>query len=78
MGRMRIIPPNMRNQFRCGFCGETRSVKYIMDIDNPELCDTVIGIPCCNKCALKNSENTSTRGVCNYGRNGKAEPTGIL
>lgn len=28
---------------RCHFCGEARSVKYVVD-----------GMPCCNKCALAN------------------------
>lgn len=32
-------------EIKCFFCGKTKSVKYIVDIDGEE-------VFCCNKCAL--------------------------
>lgn len=45
---MKVIPVEQRGKRRCYFCGETRSVKYIVTVNNPKPSE----VPCCNKCAL--------------------------
>lgn len=43
---LKVIPTEQQNKFKCYFCGDTRSVKYLV---------TTIGrkeVPCCNRCAL--------------------------
>ena len=47
--RMKIIPNWKEKKLRCHFCGETRSVKYTVYLEEYEFHDDV---PCCNKCAL--------------------------
>ncbi len=48
---MRLIPNWSIKQLTCYFCGETRSVKYELEIHNFE--SPIPKIVCaCNKCAL--------------------------
>ena len=47
---MKIIPNWKEKKFRCHFCGETRSVKYTVYLEEYDFHDDV---PCCNKCALR-------------------------
>ena len=35
----------------CYFCGETRSVKYVVDLYNP-YGSRALTVDCCNRCAL--------------------------
>lgn len=43
---------NWRNKnLKCYFCGETRSVKYTVEIFNPVISDNSTKVCCCNKCA---------------------------
>lgn len=46
---MKIISNWKEKKLRCHFCGETRSVKYMVYLEEYEFHDDV---PCCNKCAL--------------------------
>lgn len=57
---MRIIPNWQEKNLRCHFCGETRSVKYMIEgFDGyGEIC-----VPCCNKCALMFNHQTEKGGV---------------
>lgn len=46
-----FIPPDKRNNYRCFFCGETRSVKYVTEIFDPVIDDKKPTRVCaCNKC----------------------------
>lgn len=38
--------------YRCHFCGETRSVKYILELFEPDISKEPMKVPCCNRCAL--------------------------
>ncbi len=42
-----LIPEWQKKNFRCHFCGETKSVKYEMNVDGNNVC-------VCNKCVLLN------------------------
>ena len=47
---MKIVPNWQNKNVRCYFCGETRSVKYTVCIEEYDYHDTVY---CCNQCALR-------------------------
>lgn len=48
---MHLIPVKKRNQHQCHFCGETRSVKYLVKLHTTQ--ETV---SCCNRCAAIHSD----------------------
>lgn len=48
-----FIPPDKRNNYRCFFCGETRSVKYVMEIYDPVIDSKPTRVCSCNLCVLK-------------------------
>ena len=48
-----IIPIEKRHNYRCFFCGETRSVKYITEIMDPVIDSKPTKVCCCNLCILK-------------------------
>ena len=48
-----IIPADKRQNYRCFFCGETRSVKYITEIIDHVIDSKPIKVCCCNLCILK-------------------------
>ena len=50
---MKLIHDWVNKKLRCYFCGEMRSVKYIMEIFNPVESDKLIEVYVCNKCALR-------------------------
>lgn len=50
-GDMKIIPMEDRKKCRCYFCGETRSVKYLIKISDPVMDSKPCEVACCNKCA---------------------------
>ena len=50
---MELIPNWQDKDYGCYFCGETRSVKYMLEIINPVDSDKPIKVPVCNKCALR-------------------------
>lgn len=54
----KIIPIEQRHKYRCYFCGETRSVKYITEILDPVIDSKPTRVCCCNKCILI-GENTN-------------------
>lgn len=47
-----IIPIEKRKNYRCYFCGETRSVKYITEIMDPVIDSKPTKVCCCNRCIL--------------------------
>lgn len=49
---MKIIPKAERRKCSCYFCGETRSVKYLVKIFDPVVDNKPCEVACCNKCAL--------------------------
>jgi hypothetical protein len=49
---MKLIPIEKRPGIRCHFCGETRSVKYVVEISDPVVSNKPVAVYCCNKCAL--------------------------
>ncbi len=49
---MKIIPEKERKKYRCYFCEETKSVKYMMRVFDPVLGNKPCEVPSCNKCAL--------------------------
>lgn len=51
-----MIPPEKRGNCRCHFCGETRSVKYTVEIFDPVISCSPSEVCCCNKCFLRYSE----------------------
>ena len=58
---MELIP-NWRNKnLRCYFCGETRSVKYLIKVFDPVIDSKPIKVCACNKCALKKGTNNEQR-----------------
>ena len=50
---MKLIPDWRNKNLRCHFCGETRSVKYMMGIFDPVVDDKPTEVCVCNKCALR-------------------------
>lgn len=51
--RLELIPDWPNKKFRCYFCGETRSVKYMKTIFDPVIDNNNWTKVCvCNKCAL--------------------------
>ena len=57
MKTISMIPPDKRNNYRCHFCGETRSVKYVVEIFDPVIdAHNPSKVVCCNVChALHNN-----------------------
>lgn len=53
---MKVIPNWPEKKLRCHFCGETRSVKYEMDIIDPVVDSKLTTVAVCNKCALIHSK----------------------
>lgn len=53
---MKIIDNWQTKQLRCHFCGETRSVKYEMDVVDPVVDNKPTKVAVCNKCALTHKE----------------------
>lgn len=51
-----LIPDWQTKNLRCHFCGETRSVKYSMEVHNPIIHDGPTKVAVCNKCALQFKE----------------------
>ena len=47
---MKIIPIEDRKNCRCYFCGETRSVKYLVKIFDPIADSKPCEVTYCNKC----------------------------
>lgn len=46
-----LIKPSERERYRCHFCGETRSVKYIVSVYDPVVRSNGISkVTCCNMC----------------------------
>lgn len=54
---MTYIPNWQYKNLKCYFCGETRSVKYIIDINDPIINNKCTEVFCCNKCALMRATN---------------------
>ena len=54
---MKIIPDWQNKQLRCYFCGETRSVKYTVEVKSTVYKDKAQRVCACNKCALIHSVN---------------------
>lgn len=50
---MKLIPIEDRGKYRCHFCGETRSVKYLVNYFDPVETSEPIEVACCNRCALR-------------------------
>ena len=48
---MKTIPMEDRKKCCCYFCGETRSVKYLVKIFDPVVDSKPCEVTCCNKCA---------------------------
>lgn len=48
---MQIIPADQRENLRCYFCEDTRSVKYTIRVFDPVLGTNQEDVCCCNKCA---------------------------
>lgn len=57
---MQIIPADQRENLRCYFCGDTRSVKYTIRVFDPVLGTYQEDVCCCNKCAASYSETNET------------------
>ena len=51
-----VIPIEKRKNYRCHFCGTTRSVKYVTEIFDPVIDSKPTKVCCCNKCILLASE----------------------
>ena len=49
---MRIIPNWQKKKLRCHFCGETRSVKYEIEVFDPVISDKPTFVCVCNRCVL--------------------------
>lgn len=52
---MKLIPSQRRENLRCYFCGETRSVKYELEIHDFDS-DIPKTVCACNKCALSRNK----------------------
>ena len=50
--KMRIIPNWQKKNLRCHFCGETRSVKYEIEVFDPVISDKPTFVCVCNRFAL--------------------------
>ena len=54
---MKLIPNWQDKLLQCHFCGETRSVKYVVEL-NGAICDNKpLEVCACNKCALIHSND---------------------
>ena len=54
---MNIIPNWKERNLRCYFCGETRSVKYEIEVFDPVVDSKPSKVCICNKCALRYALN---------------------
>ena len=54
---MKLIPVDERNKYRCYLCGETRSVKYLIETVNPVEKSEPFYAPYCNKCVLTHNHD---------------------
>lgn len=52
---LKLIPDWSKKNLSCYLCGETRSVKYEMEIIDPVISDKPTKVCVCNKCALRNN-----------------------
>jgi hypothetical protein len=59
---VKIIPVEKRQNYRCHFCGTTRSVKYVTEIFDPVISDKPTGVCCCNKCLVLHADENN----CEY------------
>lgn len=50
---MRIIPNWQKKNLCCHFCGETRSVKYEIEVFDPVISDKSTFVCVCNRCVLR-------------------------
>lgn len=48
----RLLPTEERKRHKCYFCGETRSVKYLVSIQDGS---KIIEVASCNKCVCTNA-----------------------
>ena len=54
---MKIVPLDKRGKHFCYFCGEHRSVKYVVKVKDHVLDDKPVPVYCCNRCVtLYNDE----------------------
>ena len=61
---MKLIPNWHKKNLRCHFCGETKSVKYTMEVLDPVVDYKPTKVCVCNKCALKYNNNITSKGEC--------------
>lgn len=54
---MKIIPNWQDKLLRCHFCGETRSVKYVVELKGAVCDNKPLEVCACNKCALIHSND---------------------
>ena len=47
-----MLSPKERENKRCYFCNETRSVKYVTEIFDPVIQNKPSHVYCCNKCIV--------------------------
>lgn len=59
-----MIPFEKRKECRCHFCGETRSVKYLVETFDPVVHTQLAQVYCCNTCALSKVMEADKRNVC--------------
>ena len=55
---MKFIPNWREKKLKCYFCGEERSVKYIVEIFDRFVSDEPFDVCACNKCALSHDHPT--------------------
>lgn len=54
---MKYITDWQHKDLKCYFCGETKSVKYTVIINDPVINNKYTEVFCCNKCALMRATN---------------------
>ena len=62
---MKIIPNWQEKKLKCYFCGETRSVKYLVEEFDRFQADEPFEVCACNKCALLHDHPTEKGGAEN-------------
>lgn len=58
--KFNLIRNWQEKNLRCHFCGKTQSVKYTMNVHDPDISDKEITICVCNKCVLLNANKEVT------------------
>ena len=53
MSTFKYVGADRIGKCRCYFCGDTRSVKYMMDIYDPVISNKMTSVCICNKCAAR-------------------------